>query len=135
MVPFEFVIPSRPVSQQTRRRDRLHEWRRYVQGLAAAAWTPSVHTRPTGAAALSLLYLYDEVPLDADNIVKPIQDALVGVVLDDDHVVSDVVVRRRRLRTSFVVDGVTPLIAAALERGGEFIFVRLEDAPEQDQLL
>jgi hypothetical protein len=31
--------------------------------------------------ALRLLYLYDEAALDADNILKPIQDALIKVLL------------------------------------------------------
>jgi hypothetical protein len=30
MVPFEFVIPQRPVSQQARRQARLREWKEFV---------------------------------------------------------------------------------------------------------
>ncbi|HEX9822196.1 MAG TPA: RusA family crossover junction endodeoxyribonuclease [Methylomirabilota bacterium] len=37
-----------------------------------------------------LPYLYDEAALDADNILEPIQDALIGIVLDDDSVITDI---------------------------------------------
>ena len=134
MQPFEFVIPSRPVSQQTRRRDRLHIWKEYVRSLAVASWTP-INSRPLGTASLTLLYLYEEAALDLDNIVKPIQDALVGVALDDDALVSDIVIRRRSLRTTFRLDGLTPVLTAAFDRGGEFVYVKIEDAPAQEDLL
>ena len=38
-----------------------------------------------GPVALTVLYFYDEAALDIDNILKPIQDALVGIVLEDDR--------------------------------------------------
>lgn len=131
---FEFVIPGRPVSQQTRRRNRLHDWKGYVRDIAASSWT-STHSQPTGAVALTILYLYGEAALDADNIVKPIQDAIGGIALDDDSRVSDIIIRRRSLQMTFSLDNVTPVLAAAFDRGGEFIYVRVEDAPAQDSLL
>jgi hypothetical protein len=40
MQPFEFVIRSRPVSQQTRWRERLREWKDFVRREAGRSWTP-----------------------------------------------------------------------------------------------
>jgi Holliday junction resolvase RusA-like endonuclease len=37
------------------------------------------------------IYLYDEVVLDADNIIKPIQDALIGLAFLDDALVTDII--------------------------------------------
>ena len=103
MVPVEFLIPQRPVSQQTRRRERLRAWRDFV-----AAQAHSVLDRPqalpTEPVAIRLLYLYDEAALDADNILKPIQDALIGVLLEDDSIVTDVQIRRRWRRTTFTIN-------------------------------
>lgn len=41
-------------------------------------WTSS-HLPADGLVCITLGYLYDEVALDVDNILKPIQDALVGL--------------------------------------------------------
>jgi Holliday junction resolvase RusA-like endonuclease len=100
MLPFEFVIPQRPVSQQARRQARLREWRDFVARHARLAINEP-RELATEPVALRLLYLYDEAALDADNILKPIQDALIGVLLEDDSVVTDVEIRRRWLRTTF----------------------------------
>ena len=133
MTPFEFVIPQRPVSQQARRRERLREWKDFVaeQARAALEGQRELATQPV---AVRVLYLYEEVGLDVDNILKPIQDALIGVILDDDSVVTDVEIRRRWLGTTFTLNAVSPVLAAGLELGREFVYVSLTDAPAQDVL-
>jgi len=133
MSPFEFLIPQRPVSQQTRRRERLREWREFVAGHARVAIEEG-RTLATQPVAIRLLYLYAEAALDADNILKPIQDALIGVVLEDDTIVTDVEIRRRWLGTTFTINAVSPTLAAGLELGGEFVYVAVSDAPPQDVL-
>jgi crossover junction endodeoxyribonuclease RusA len=133
MLPFEFVIPQRPVSQQARRQSRLREWKEFVarQARVAMSGPQSLATEPV---ALRLLYLYDEAALDADNILKPIQDALVGILLTDDSVITDVEIRRRWRGTTFTLNAVTPVLAAGLALGREFVYVMLVDAPPQDIL-
>jgi crossover junction endodeoxyribonuclease RusA len=133
MTPFEFVIPQRPVSQQARRRERLREWKDFVAGQARATLT-APRELATAPVAISLLYFYDEVGLDVDNILKPIQDALIGIILEDDAVVTDVELRRRWRRTTFTLNAVSPVLAAGLELGREFVYVALTDAPAQDVL-
>jgi crossover junction endodeoxyribonuclease RusA len=44
----------------------------------------------TGDLQLTLVYFCHISPPDTGNIVKPIQDALVGLVFSDDALVSDV---------------------------------------------
>jgi Holliday junction resolvase RusA-like endonuclease len=89
MQPFEFLIKSRPVSQQTRRRERLREWKEFVRQEATRYWS-STHVPANGPVCITLVYLYDEVALDVDNFLKPIQDALVGLAFSDDSVITDV---------------------------------------------
>lgn len=133
MPSLEFVIPQRPVSQQARRQARLREWKDFVAAHARLA----LHTpQPlmTEPIALRLLYLYDEAALDVDNILKPILDALIGVLLEDDSVITDVEIRRRSRRTTFTLNAVSPVLAAGLALGREFVSVALSDAPAQDVL-
>jgi Holliday junction resolvase RusA-like endonuclease len=133
MLPFEFVIPQRPVSQQARRQARLREWKDFVTGHARLAINEP-RELATEPVALRLLYLYEEAALDADNILKPIQGALIGVLLEDDSVVTDVEIRRRWLRTTFSLNAVSPVLAAGLALGSESVYVALSDAPAQDVL-
>jgi crossover junction endodeoxyribonuclease RusA len=72
MTSFEFVIPQRPVSQQARRRERLRERKDFVAEQARAA-LEGPRELATQAVAVRVLCLYDEVGLDVDNILKPIQ--------------------------------------------------------------
>ena len=133
MDPLEFATPQRPVSQQARRRERLRDWKDFVaeQARDALGGQRALATEPV---ALRLLYLYDEVALDVDNILKPIHDALIGVVLEDDSVVTDVEIRKRWRGSGFTLNAVSPVLAAELELGREFVYVSLADAPAQDVL-
>lgn len=133
MLSLEFVIPERPVSQQARRQSRLREWREFVAGHARSA-IDGPRTLAAQPVAIKLLYIYDEAALDVDNILKPIQDALIGVVFEDDSCVTDVEIRRRWLRAAFTLNAISPVLAAGLALGREFVYVALTDAPPQDVL-
>jgi Holliday junction resolvase RusA-like endonuclease len=134
MHPFEFLIKSRPVSQQTRRRSKLREWREFVKQEATRYWS-STHVPANGPVCITLVYLYDEVVLDVDNVMKPIQDALKGLVFSDDSLVTDTIIRRRQLRGSFDLSRVPPVLIEGFASGGEFIYVHVSDAPPQEQLI
>jgi crossover junction endodeoxyribonuclease RusA len=100
-VNFEFIIPKRPVSSQTRKRGSLNAWKSFVRTEAAKHW---VNPPVTGISlCLTLVYLYNLDPVDVDNIVKPIQDALVGLVYDDDVLITDVSAHRRTFSGTFDV--------------------------------
>ena len=133
MSPFEFVIPQRPVSQQARRQARLREWKEFIASYARLAINEP-RVLATEPVALRLLYFYDAAALDVDNILKPIQDALVGILFEDDPVVTDVEIRRRWRGTTFTINAVSPVLAAGLALDREFVYVALSDAPAQDVL-
>ena len=134
MQPFEFLIRSRPVSQQARRSRRKDAWKDFVRREAERSWGP-VHVPADGPVCVTLIYLYDEVALDVDNIIKPIQDALVGLVFPDDSLVTDVIIRRRELRGTFDLTRVSSVLVEGFEYGNEFVCVWIGDAPPQEQLL
>ena len=134
MRTFEFLIKSRPVSQQTRWRKRLHEWKEFVRQEAMRHWLPA-QAPADGPLCITLVYLYSEVALDVDNSIKPIQDALVGLVFSDDSMVTDVIGRKRQLGGVFDLSGVSPVLIEGFESGGEFVYVHVADAPPQEQLI
>lgn len=133
MLPFEFIVDGPPVSQQARRRERLQLWKETVRQEAERYWL-SGDLPVSGAIMLKVTYLYDRVGMDVDNIVKPIQDALEGLVYFDDSQVTDMLSRKRDLSGNFVLSDVSGVLAEGLSRGSEFLHILVERAPDQEVL-
>ncbi len=79
---------------------------------------------------LTITYFYEEVSLDVDNIPKPILDALKGLVYVDDNQVTDIVCRKRNLHGARI-ENPPSVLAEGFDRGNEFLYVVVEDAPDQ----
>jgi crossover junction endodeoxyribonuclease RusA len=121
---FEMLIPKRPVSHQAKNRENLQAWKDYVYGRARIEWiggTPLV----TPGLRLMLVYLCDDSPADIDNIIKPIQDALVGVVYADDSLISDVDSHRRFLSDAIDITNLPSLLVEGVILGEECIYIRV----------
>lgn len=119
---FELLIPRRPVSHQARSKPRLQTWKAYVRRLASEAWgerpaLTNVELRVT------LVYLCDLSAGDVDNIIKPIQDALVGVVFRDDSLVADVDCHRRFIPDGIDLTNLPPLLIEGAFTGAECVYV------------
>ncbi len=74
-----------------------------------------------------MVYYFDGDPLDTDNMIKPICDALVGLVYEDDGQIDDTEAHRRSLNGSFEVRGMSPVLAQGFVGGREFVYVRIEE--------
>ena len=98
----------------------------------AAAAAAAVGATPTTVdVMLRVVFYFDgETNLDVDNILKPISDALNGLVYVDDRQVTDVYAARRNLSTPFRVAAVSPVLATGLAFGSDFVHVRVEPAPD-----
>jgi len=123
---FEFLIPKRPVSLQTKNRANLQAWKKYVYAEAKKTWVGRIHT--IGNIHITLIYLYDSDPVDTDNIIKPIQDALVGLVYNDDLLVTDVESHRRPLKDTFDITKFPVLLIKGITSGVECVYVRVRTA-------
>lgn len=135
MVLLAFVVDGPPVSHQTRNTARLRSWQQLVRAAAATRWpagTPAVLDR----LRFSVTYYHDGVAvrIDTDNLVKPMQDALNGMVYVDDRQITDTVVRKTDLNGSFRVRGMSPVLAEGFCRGTEFLYVRIERAPSHEEV-
>ena len=130
-LPFEFFVLGRPVSQQTRRRELVREWRAQVRGEAERSWN-SEDAPHGGALMVTLTYFYDEMPMDVDNIPKPVLDALVGLVYDDDSQVTDILCRKRELRPDLSIPKRSPVLRLALGHWSEFLHVVIEEARDME---
>jgi Holliday junction resolvase RusA-like endonuclease len=127
---FEFILEGPPVSQQTRRRERLHAWKLFVRAEAGKRW-PSGRLPFLGPVRVSITYFYDEVGVDVDNIVKPILDAIVGLAYLDDDQVTDLL-SRKRILNGVRVGQVSDVLAEGFGRGRDFLHVVVAPAPSQE---
>jgi crossover junction endodeoxyribonuclease RusA len=134
MLPFEFVVIGKPISHQTKERKRLQAWKQKVREASVIFWGDKV---PTGDhIQVTITHYYDapygdesSVP-DSDNIVKPIRDALNGIIYVDDYQITDFVSRRRNLNGSFRVRGLSSVLAEGFCAGQEFLHIFIDMAPD-----
>jgi crossover junction endodeoxyribonuclease RusA len=136
MLPFEFIVEGPPLSQQTRSPARLRAWRATVRAAASARW-PQGQPAVTGSLMLTVVYYHERpaVRMDNDNLVKPIQDALIGLAYVDDRQITDTRVRKASIDGAFRVRHMSPVLAEGFVRGVEFLYVRVEEAPNHAELL
>ena len=129
---FELLIPRRPLSHQAKNRQHLQDWKDFVYGRARQKWQGPPLT--TAQVRLTLVYLCDDYPADIDNIIKPIQDALVGVILADDFQVTDVDSHRRFLG-ELDITKFPPLLLAGVSSNQECVYIRITaSGPLEDDL-
>jgi Holliday junction resolvase RusA-like endonuclease len=124
MIPFDFVIEGPPVSQQTRKRTRLQAWKAKVRAAAAGYWN-SGDQPSTAQLTIVVTNYYEIVAPDVDNIVKPIQDALIGLVYVDDSQVTDCLTRKRNINGAFKVKGLSKAQADGFMTNKDFIHVKI----------
>jgi crossover junction endodeoxyribonuclease RusA len=130
---FNLLIPKRPVSLQTRKTANLQAWKQYVRNEAAKTWTGQTFAGQD--LQLTLIYLYNSDPVDTDNIIKPIQDALIGLIYEDDLLISDVEAHRRSLYGVFDLTLYPTPLAHCIISGIECVYVKVsESKPLEDYL-
>ncbi len=120
--PIHLLIRGTPISFQSRT-EALREWKQKVSAAARAR----VDT-PCGDAefAVSITHFYKSPPrCDADNMAKPICDALNDIVYDDDWQIVERVARRIPMSRSFTLWGMPRELALALCEGDEFVYIRI----------
>jgi crossover junction endodeoxyribonuclease RusA len=131
---FEFILNGPPVSQQIRRRERLREWQAKVRQEAEIYW-PLGAAPIDGFVVLQITYFYHSVKIDVDNIIKPIQDALIGLAYMDDDQITDVIGRKRNLYEDFITDNITSTLIEGFARNNEFLYIVITNAPDHEVLV
>lgn len=134
MPHLEFTVNGPPVSPQTKDKVSLANWKGIIRAEAAKCW--GAKPPLTGKLKCTIINFHEGrvASLDDDNMVKPIRDAMNKLVYDDDsqicysetiHVSIDAAAKLRRA---------SPILLAAFSKGDEFLYVRVDDAPDVIQL-
>lgn len=134
MDPFEFFVEGPPLSQQTRNPARLRQWKTDVRAEAAKLWlAPPVEVN----LKLTVVYYHEResVLIDHDNMIKPIQDALAGLIYVNDRQITDAHTRKTNIDGRFRVRNLSAAYASAFGSGRPFVYIRIEAAPSHEELL
>lgn len=126
-LPLEFVIDGPPVSQQTRRRRRLTEWKQDVREAAGRHWSGEP---AQGRVMVGTTYFFSGHAPDVDNVPKPILDALNTLVYADDSQVSDLLSRKRCIYHIQRVQN--PTLLGPLHGSQPFLHISVTKAPSQE---
>jgi hypothetical protein len=124
-LPWECVVLGIPVSVNVRNKVKKQRWRDAVQAAAHAEW-------PDGEAPLAckleihVTYYHERAPLDVDNMMKPIQDALNGIVYVDDKQLTDRHSHLRDLNDAYRVRGLSHAQAEGFMADTPFVHIRIE---------
>jgi Holliday junction resolvase RusA-like endonuclease len=133
MMHLEFVLPGPPVSHQPTDKANLRAWQATVRAEAAKVWKAAPLT---GKLKFLLINFHegDKPPLDIDNMVKPIWDALNKLVYNDDRQIRCSETLHVPIDDPIKIRGASAILLGAYSKGDEFLYVRIEDAPAVIQL-
>ncbi|MEX0727708.1 MAG: RusA family crossover junction endodeoxyribonuclease [Planctomycetaceae bacterium] len=121
MPPIEFIVEGTPLSAQAKHHSR-RKWKLHVAASAHAA-LPNSFSELSGQLRVLLYVFFTTAGVDIDNVLKPILDAMTGVVYLDDGQVIDVIAAKRYLGASYGVADLSPILTARLKSSETFDFV------------
>lgn len=126
----EFIVMGTPLSQgaSSKRKDL---WKAKVASEADAA----ANFGYVGPLSVTLAYFCAALGVDIDNIVKPILDAMKGVVYCDDRQIVQVESIAIETADAARIRNTTPAIAKGLAAGTDFVLVRVAPAKPTEELL
>lgn len=125
-LPWEFVTLGTPASVQAGSPTRKR-WQMKVVQAAEAALPSGVAPLPSEhKVQIHIIYYYDGARLDVDNMLKPIQDALIGIAYEDDDQIIDTHGYVRDLNSPYKIRGMSRCLADGFSSGDPFVHVRIE---------
>ena len=129
---FEFQVRGPPISAQAKNKQVLGEWKARVAAAARDAW-PDGTGPMVGDVEVHISEFSEFATRDRDNMAKPMLDAMQGLVYGNDRQVKALRVEWCDIDGAYVVRRMSPVVAAALSAGHEFLWVRVSvHAPRED---
>lgn len=117
LFPFDFFVLGTPLSLQART-NSLRRWKYTVAQVAAARIRErDIQTFLLPSSLAITIYYFPLAPMsgDIDNIVKPILDALIGVVYLDDRMIEMVTVQKFEPDIAWEISSQSQQLASALD--------------------
>jgi len=125
MLPIEFIFNGPPLSLQSKNKAKKRNYKAMVANEAAIV-LPAGFTPTADEVDITITYYYENQSGDVDNIIKPIQDSLNGIVYIDDSQVVEARSRRKDINSSYKIRRVSAKILEGFSRGNDFIHVKVQ---------
>lgn len=131
-LPWEFLVIGVPSSLQSKP-ERRQGWKKIVARAAREAWG---HAPPlTCHVCFEMIFYYEGVRADVDNIIKYTQDALSGIVYVDDVQLLDTASHVRDVNGEYECRGMTRATAEGFVSDKPFVVVRVYEPTNLEKLL
>lgn len=124
MFPIEFIFDGPPLSLQSKNKVRKRNYKAMIAHEATLC-LPAGFNPTTDEVEIIITYYYENQAGDVDNIIKPIQDALNGIIYVDDAQVVDSRSRRKDINGSYRIRNASVKILEGFCRGNDFIHVKI----------
>jgi len=111
----------------------LREWRERVRSAAAQIWGDQPPVDVELRMTVSYYHGGESVRIDNDNLIKPIQDALIGLVYADDRWITDTEIRKTSIDGFYRTR--LPVLLEALSHRVPFLHVVVATAPSHEKPL
>jgi Holliday junction resolvase RusA-like endonuclease len=124
---YTIIVNGKPASHNANAQ-RKGQWKARVQ--AAARQVFPVPLQDNDLRVTVTFYFDGAVRrgrMDADNASKPICDALQGIAYTNDQQVSARHAHKRDISATFRVKGADPSILNAVQRGNEFVSIKIDN--------
>lgn len=134
MPHIEFTVDGPPVSHQTKDKSTLQAWKATIRAEATKYW---MGKSPLTSRLKCTIYNFHEgesASLDDDNMVKPIRDAMNELIYDDDSQITFSETILISIDAPIKIRRASAVLLAAYTKGDEFLYVRIDDAPNFIQL-
>ena len=133
MLPIEFTFEGPPLSLQSKSKTRKRAYKSRVAA-AAQAVLDANFTPLTDELEVVITYYYEGQTPDIDNIIKPIQDALIGIIYVDDNQIADTRSRKKEIDGSYKIRNASFAIVRAFSIGTEFLHVKIDSHIKTQEL-
>lgn len=124
--PIEIVVEGNPRSSQARAAG-LSAWKSQLGGVLRGALSEPVFLSAQPLRFTFYWFADAEAPGDLDNMLKPVLDAAVGVVMLDDQQVQSISAEFYPPSRPIDFTDPSPRLVDALERARPFIYIRFEE--------
>ncbi len=125
MFPIEFIFNGPPLSLQSKNKAKKRNYKTMIASEALSVLPPGF-TPTTDEVEIIITYYYENQSGDVDNIIKPIQDSLNGIIYVDDEQVVDSRSRRKDINGSYKIRSVSAKILQGFSSGTDFIHVKVQ---------
>lgn len=134
VLAFDFLVQGTPISLQGNSSAR-RKWKDTIHNEASKTWIGNPYREES--LHFTLVHLCNkagEYP-DIDNIIKPIQDAPIGLIYSDDSLIISIDAHRRSFLGIFDIIKCPNLLIEGLEQKMECIYVRISEAKPLENYL